>query len=74
MNTVISLNIKRMLELIDTFRGREASQTKLSRIREIGSSHNLRAVKSILLSFTLLNALLNREILISVSDTEILAI
>lgn len=47
MNIVISLNIKMMLELIDAFRGRETSQTRLSRIREISSSYKLRAVKSI---------------------------
>lgn len=55
MNTVISLNIKIMLELIDAFRGREASQTQLSRIREIGTSYKLRDVKSIFLSFTRMN-------------------
>lgn len=43
MNIVISLNIKIMLELIDTFRGRETSQTRLSRIREISLSYKLRS-------------------------------
>ena len=47
MNIVMSLNIKIMLELIDAFRGREVSQTRPSRIREISFTCKLRAVKSI---------------------------
>ena len=47
MNIVISLNIKIMPELIDAFGGREASQTRLSRIREISSSCKLQSMKSI---------------------------